>query len=110
MRAFVGGHWVTRGHGTVGGLSSASPLVASSLNFSDDSEAEQPAIDFAGAGRTVPWAVWAEHNGRLPTNGAPAHAQIFASRFHPAGDPVHPDRWEFGGQDRPPLVASRCRR
>ena len=100
VRAFVGGQWVTRGHGTVGGLSSASPLVTSSLNFSDDSEAEQPAIDFAGAGRTVPWAVWAEHNGRLPSNGAPAHAQIFASRLHPVGDAVNPDRWEFAGQDR----------
>jgi hypothetical protein len=107
VRAFVDGRWVTQGHGTVGGTSSANPLAPSSLNFSDDSEAEQPAIDFAGPGRTVPWAVWSEQNGRS-SNPAPVHAQIFASRFHPPGAAVNPDRWEFAGQNRaaagaPPL-------
>jgi hypothetical protein len=100
VRAFVGNRWVTQGHGTLGGLSSDSPLAPSSLNFSDDSDAEQPAIDFAGPGRTVPWVVWSEQNGRAPSNPAPVHAQIFASRFHPPGLATDADRWEFGGQNR----------
>jgi len=100
VRAFRGGRWVTQGHGTLGGLSSESPLAPSSLNFSDDSDAEQPAIDFAGPGRTVPWAVWSEQNGRTGTNPAPVQAQIFASRFHPPGAASDSDRWEFAGQNR----------
>jgi hypothetical protein len=50
-RAFNGTAWVTKGHGTVGGRSSASPTFASSLNFDQNREGEAPAIDFAGAGR-----------------------------------------------------------
>jgi hypothetical protein len=100
VRAFADGRWVTQGHGTVGGRSSANPLALASLNFSDDSDADQPAIEFAGPGRTVPWAVWSEQNGRAGSNPAPVHAQIFASRFHPPGAAVNPDRWEFAGQDR----------
>ena len=40
VRAFKNGQWVTQGR---------------SLNISPDVEAEGPSIDFAGAGRTVPW-------------------------------------------------------
>jgi hypothetical protein len=100
VRAFFGSRWVTQGHGTLGGLSSDDPLAPSSLNFSDDSDAEQPAIDFAGPGRTVPWAVWSEQNRRGPSNPAPAQAQIFASRFHPPSTEPDSDRWEFAGQNR----------
>ena len=90
-RAFAGGAWVTKGHGTVGGVSSGSPTFLSSLNFNQNRDAEAPAIDFAGAGRTVPWATWYEENT------APfGHEEIFASRFDPAED-----KWIFAGQGRP---------
>src|SRR5450631_4202801 len=59
-RSFAGGAWTTRGAGTVGGRSSASPAFAGSLNFDQGQAGEAPAIDFAGAGRTVPWATWYE--------------------------------------------------
>ena len=43
VRAFKGGKWVTQGP---------------SLNIDPNVEAEGPSIDFAGAGRTVPWDAW----------------------------------------------------
>jgi hypothetical protein len=77
VRAFKKGEWVTQG----------SPA---SLNIDPTVEAEAPSIDFAGAGRTVPWVAWYEPNARFgePTN-------IFASRFN-AGANV----WLPSGQDR----------
>ena len=76
-RSFAGGAWTTRGSGTVGGRSSASPTFAGSLNFDQGQDGEAPAIDFAGAGRTVPWATWYEN-----TTGTGFGANnIFASRF-----------------------------
>jgi hypothetical protein len=89
-RAFNGTAWVTKGHGTVGGASSASPRFLSSLNFNQNNEGEAPSIDFAGAGRAVPWATWYEHNSNF------GHEEIFASRF----DAIQ-DRWVFAGQGRP---------
>src|SRR5690349_2017680 len=62
VRAFKGGKWVTQGP---------------SLNIDPNVEAEAPSIDFAGAGRTVPWDAWYEPNKAL--GGA---KQIFASRFN----------------------------
>src|SRR5262249_62194242 len=61
VRAFKKDAWVTQG----------SPA---SLNIDPNAEAEAPSIDFAGAGRTVPWVAWYEPVARLgwPTN-------IFAS-------------------------------
>src|SRR5690242_10947612 len=67
VRAFKGGVWTTQGNqgGTFPG----------SLNFDQTKEAEAPSIDFAGAGRTVPWASWYE------VNTTPFAAEnIFASR------------------------------
>jgi len=77
VRAFKNGAWVTQG----------SPA---SLNIEAQQEAEAPSIDFAGAGRTVPWVAWYEPNSHFgePTN-------IFASRFN-AGL----NKWLPAGQDR----------
>lgn len=77
VRAFKNGAWVTQG----------SPA---SLNIDPTVEAEAPSIDFAGAGRTVPWVAWCEPNFHFgdPTN-------IFASRFNAGAN-----RWLPSGQDR----------
>jgi hypothetical protein len=75
VRAFKGGKWVTQGP---------------SLNIDPNVEAEAPSIDFAGAGRTVPWDAWYEPNQAL--GGA---KQIFASRFNAAAN-----TWQPEGQDR----------
>ncbi len=94
-RSFAGGAWTTRGSGTVGGRSSASPQFSGSLNFDQGQDGEAPAIDFAGAGRTVPWATWYEE-----TTGAGFDAHnVFASRFDNTGD-ANQGKWIFGGQGR----------
>jgi hypothetical protein len=94
-RSFADGTWMTRGSGTVGGRSSASPVFAGSLNFDQAQDGEAPAIDFAGAGRTVPWATWYED-----TSGAGFGAEnVFASRFDNSGD-TNQGKWLFGGQGR----------
>jgi len=94
-RSFAGGVWTTRGSGTVGGRSSAAPQFLGSLNFDQGQDGEAPAIDFAGAGRTVPWATWYE-----TTTGAGFGAEnIFASRFDNTGD-ANQGKWIFSGQGR----------
>jgi hypothetical protein len=94
-RSFAGGAWTTRGAGTVGGRSSASPQFSGSLNFDQGQDGEAPAIDFAGAGRTVPWATWYEQ-----TTGAGFDAHnVFISRFDNTGD-ANQGKWIFGGQGR----------
>src|ERR1700750_2007326 len=75
VRAFKGGQWVTQGP---------------SLNIDRNAEAEAPSIDFAGAGRTVPWDAWYEPNQALG-----GEKQIFASRFVAATN-----TWQPEGQDR----------
>ncbi len=82
---------MTKGHGTVGGASSASPQFTGSLNFNQDRVGEAPSIDFAGAGRAVPWATWYEDN-----TSPFGHQEVFASRFDPTQD-----KWVFAGQGRP---------
>ncbi len=94
-RSFAGGAWTTRGNGTVGGRSSASPLFGGSLNFDQGQDGEAPAIDFAGTGRTVPWATWYEET----TGTGFANNNIFASRFDNTGD-ANQGKWIFGGQSR----------
>ncbi len=95
VRSFANGAWTTRGNGTVGGRSSASPTFSGSLNFDQGQDGEAPAIDFAGAGRTVPWASWYE-----TTTGSGFGANnIFASRFDNTGD-ANQGKWIFGGQGR----------
>ncbi|HWI74922.1 MAG TPA: hypothetical protein VNT55_23370, partial [Baekduia sp.] len=79
VRAFKDGQWRTQG----------SPA---SLNIDPAQEAEAPSIDFAGAGRTVPWVSWYEPNPNLG-----AATNIFASRFD-ATNKV----WVPEGQDRAP--------
>jgi hypothetical protein len=82
-------------HGTVGGRSSASPTFTGSLNFDQGQDGEAPAIDFAGTGRTVPWATWYED-----TLGAGFAADnIFASKFDNLGD-ANQGKWIFAGQGR----------
>jgi hypothetical protein len=94
VRSFAGGKWTTRGIGTVGGRSSTSPKFSGSLNFDQGTHGEAPAIDFAGAGRTVPWATWYENTleGFFAEN-------VFASRFDNTGD-ANQGKWIFGGQSR----------
>ena len=75
VRAFKNGQWVTQGP---------------SLNIDQNVEAEGPSIDFAGAGRTVPWDAWYEPNAALGGEN-----QIFASRFVAASN-----IWQPEGQDR----------
>src|SRR5437016_4804972 len=77
VRAFKNGAWVTQG-------------FPASLNIDPTAEAEAPSIDFAGAGRTVPWVAWYEPVAALgwPTN-------IFASRFNAGAN-----LWLPSGQDR----------
>ena len=94
-RSFAGGAWTTRGAGTVGGRSSASPQFTGSLNFDQGREGEAPAIDFAGAGRTVPWATWYENT----IGEGFDHDNVFASRFDNTGD-ANQGKWIFGGQSR----------
>jgi hypothetical protein len=94
-RSFAAGKWTTRGNGTVGGLSSASPTFGGSLNFDQGQDGEAPAIDFAGTGRAVPWATWYENR---PGAGFGAN-NVFASRFDNTGD-ANQGKWIFGGQAR----------
>jgi hypothetical protein len=79
VRAFKDGQWRTQG----------SPA---SLNIDRNAEAEAPTIDFAGAGRTVPWVAWYEPNAQLGSA-----TNIFASRFDAAAKV-----WVPEGQDRHP--------
>jgi hypothetical protein len=94
-RSFAAGAWTTRGNGTVGGRSSASPTFSGSLNFDQSQDGEAPAIDFAGAGRVVPWATWYENTSGTGFGGD----QIFASRFDDTGD-ANQGKWIFEGQGR----------
>jgi hypothetical protein len=94
-RSFANGIWTTRGTGTVGGRSSASLSFSGSLNFDQGVDGEAPAIDFAGAGRTVPWATWYEST----TGTGFANNNVFASRFDNTGD-ANQGKWVFGGQGR----------
>jgi hypothetical protein len=93
-RSFANGAWTTRGAGTVGGASSASPTFRGSLNFDQTQDGEAPSIDFAGANRAVPWATWYEHNTSFG-----GKEQIFASRFDNSGG-ANQGKWIFSGQDR----------
>ncbi len=93
-RSFADGLWTTRGSGTVGGRSDTARPFPGSLNFDQGEDGEAPAIDFAGAGRTVPWATWYEDTATF--GGA---ANIFASRFDNTGD-SNQGKWIFGGQAR----------
>jgi hypothetical protein len=96
VRSFAGGAWTTRGSGTVGGRSSATPTFSGALNFDQGQDGEAPSIDFAGAGRTVPWATWYEDTPTGPNFG---NNNIFASRFDNTGD-ANQGKWIFGGQGR----------
>src|SRR5262249_53969903 len=79
-RAFKNGPWVTQG----------SPA---SITPDPTEEAEAPSIDFADAGRTVPWVAWYE-----PSAAAGWPTNIFASRFNLAAN-----AWLHSGQGRGPL-------
>jgi hypothetical protein len=82
VRAFKSGQWVTQG---------------ASLNISPAAQAEAPSIDFAGAGRSVPWDSWYEPNAALGGS-----KQIFASRFCAAVSAVctAANTWVPEGQNR----------
>jgi hypothetical protein len=89
-RSFNGTSWETEGHGTVGGASSSSPSFTGSLNFDQGQNGEAPSIDFAGAGRAVPWATWYEDN-----TSPFGKKEIFAARYDSVAD-----KWVFAGQGR----------
>lgn len=91
VRSFAGGAWTTRGSGTVNGNGGT---ISASLNFDQGQDGEAPSIDFAGAGRTVPWATWYED-----TTAFAGTKQIFASRFDNTGD-ANQGKWIFSGQGR----------
>jgi hypothetical protein len=95
VRSFANGVWTTRGIGTVGGRSSASPQFSASLNFDQGQDGEVPSIDFAGAGRTVPWATWYENTIGVGFG----NNNVFASRFDNTGD-ANQNKWIFAGQSR----------
>ena len=95
VRSFANGAWTTRGSGTVGGRSSGNPTFPGSLNFDQGQDAEAPAIDFAGTGRTVPWTTWYENT----TGTGFAQNNVFTSRFDNTGD-ANQGNWIFGGQSR----------
>ena len=78
VRAFKKGKWVTQG-------------FPASLNIDPSKTAEDPAIDFAGADRAVPWVAWYEPNDHLAGN----KTNIFASRFNSSANV-----WLPSGQDR----------
>ena len=80
VRLFKNGAWVTQG-------------IPASLNIDPTQEAEAPSIDFAGAGRTIPWVAWYE-----PSAAAGWPTNIFASRFNAAANV-----WLHSGQGRGPL-------
>src|ERR1700729_3841777 len=94
-RSFAMGAWKTRGIGTVGGRSSASPTFSGSLNFDQDQDGEARAMDLAGAGRPVPWARWYEDT---PGVGFGTE-NVFASRFDNNPD-ANQNKWIFSGQSR----------
>ena len=94
-RSFANGVWTTRGIGTVGGRSSSGPQFRASLNFDQGQDGEAPSIDFAGAGRTVPWATWYENT----TGTGFGNNNVFASRFDNTGD-ANQNKWIFAGQGR----------
>ncbi|MEA2479296.1 MAG: hypothetical protein QOJ07_1218 [Thermoleophilaceae bacterium] len=85
VRAFKNGAWVTEG-------------FPASLNIDTSKEAEAPSIDFAGAGRTVPWVSWYEPNANFV--GPPPPTQIFASRFASNPASTGGGQWVAEGQDR----------
>ena len=95
VRSFANGAWTTRGNGTVGGRSSANPVFTGSLNFDQGQDGEAPSIDFAGAGRTVPWASWYEDTSGTGFN----NNNVFASRFDNTGE-ANQGKWIFAGQSR----------
>ena len=94
-RSFAGATWTTRGNGTVGGRSDTTRPFPGSLNFDQGQDGEAPQIDFAGTGRTVPWATWYENT----TGSGFNHNNVFASRFDNTGD-ANQGKWIFAGQSR----------
>jgi len=96
VRSFAGGKWTTRGIGTVGGRSSNESAFPASLNFDQSTDGEVPAIDFAGSGRTVPWATWYEN-----TSGSGFGSNnVFASFFDNKEGDSNKGKWIFAGQGR----------
>ncbi len=89
VRAFKGGSWQTQGAPPSAG-------AFASLNFDQHADAGEPAIDFTGAGRTVPWVAWEE------SNSAFGFTQIFASRFVANAQQQNGGAWQIEGQGRVP--------
>ena len=81
--------------GRSAGARAPRPTFPGSLNFDQGQDGEAPAIDFAGAGRTVPWATWYENT----TGTGVQRNNIFASRFDNTGD-ANQGKWIFAGQGR----------
>ena len=94
-RSFAGGAGRPAARARSAGESSAHPSFLGSLNFDQAQDGEAPSIDFAGAGRTVPWATWYENTSGTGFNTD----NVFASRFDNTGD-ANQGKWIFAGQSR----------
>ncbi len=70
------------------------PTFTGSLNFDQAQDGEAPAIDFAGTGRTVPWATWYEN-----TTGIRVRQQQHL-RQPVRQQTTNQGKWIFGGQGR----------
>ena len=70
------------------------PPVQRLVNFDQGQDGEAPAIDFAGAGRAVPWATWYES-----TTGA-GSGKTTSSRAGSTNAATPTNKWIFAGQSR----------
>ncbi len=114
VRAFKNGAWVTQGTGTVNGASSASPR-SRLAELRPGQRGGGPSIDFAGPGRTVPWATWYEDHSRPSASRRSSPAASTrrrasgcspgrAGRPRRAARPEHRQRQERRGAGRSPAA------
>ncbi len=90
-RSFAAGAWLTRGNGTVGGRSSASPDVQRLAELRPGPERRDAGDRFRRRRRTVPWATWYESTA----GSGFGQNNVFASRFDSTQN-----KWIFAGQGR----------
>jgi hypothetical protein len=114
VRSFAGGAWTTRGNGTVGGRSSASPTFAGSLNF-DNNNVFASRFDNTGDANQGKWifAGQSRGNGGSGPDVPPLNVHTNEDAENPSvaggstADPTRPGPWitwqetsNSGGQDQ----------
>jgi len=97
VRAFKNGAWVTQG-------------FPASLNIDAIEEAEAPSIDFAGAGRTVPWVAWYEPISALRWPLQRGGQRLATLRAGPRRNPPPVPQPPRSSHGREPLGRGRLRR